>query len=547
MRRLLDALLAVPALSLALALALALAGPPGPARAAAAPPAPVTLRIASGSDPATMDPHSLALLYHTRVVFRIYEGLVGRDEQYRLAPALALDWQRVDPFTWRFRLRPGVRFHDGRPFTADDVVFSIERALAAPSRRAFTLGGVTGARRVDALTVDLRLSTPDPVLPEKLPLVAMRSRGWCEEHRATRAQDYDARQETFAVRHANGTGPYRLERYEPDARAVLQAHPGWWGRGRTDRPAGNVDQVAFITIRADATRLAALAAGEVDLVIDPPFQDVDRLQRDPRLRLTRITDANTNFLAFDQHSAGPPGAAPSADAGRNPFRDVRVRRAVYHAVNVDLIIQKVLRGQGVAAGSVFAPIMEGHAPEFEQRLRHDPVRARALLAEAGWPRGFSTPMECVNVPWRMSVCQAVAAMLAQVGIRVDLHASPGAQFYPQVTQGTAPFLEYGWTTTADAWANLNGLLRSWTPSGGGTFNAGRYANARLDVLIDDIRTEGDPARRRALVAGALRIAGEDLPYVPLFRRVINWAMRQEVERVVMWPDDTVPVEWVRMR
>ena len=500
---------------LLIALSLLLASALAPAHAAA-------LRVASAFDPATMDPHSLALLYHTRVVFRVYEGLVGRDEQYRLEPALALEWKRVDPLTWRFRLRPGVKFHDGNAFTADDVVFSIERALAPPSQRGFTLTGVTGARQVDALTVDLLLSTPDPVLPEKLPLVAMMSRRWCAAHGIERAQDYNARQETFAVRNANGTGPFRLERYEPDARTVLKANPAWWGRA--DKRSGNVDELSFITIRADATRLAALSAGEVDLVVDPPYQDIERLQHD--------------LL---------PGGDPAVHGGRNPFRDARVRRAVYQAINVDLIIQKVLRGQAVATGAMFPPIMEGSLPELEARLRYDPVQAKALLAEAGWPDGFDITLDCVNVAYRERVCQAVAAMLTQVGIRTRLHTSPGTQFFAMVTQGATPFLEYGWTATSDAWANLNGLLHTWNSRGGGTFNAGRYANPKLDVLIDGIRTENDLTRRKALVGTALRLARDDLPYVPMYRRTLNWAMSRKVAHVVMWPDDTLPAQWARLQ
>ncbi len=188
-----------------------------------------TLRIASAFDPQTMDPHALALLYHSRVAFQIHDSLINRDEQYRLEPSLALSWQALNPTSWRFKLRPGVTFHDGTPFTADDVVFSIQRALAAPSQRSFQLKGVTAAMKVDALTVDVLLEAPDAVLPEKLPFIAMMSRAWAEQNKVQTAQDFNAKQETFAVRNANGTGPFRLERFEPDARVVLKRNPKWWG------------------------------------------------------------------------------------------------------------------------------------------------------------------------------------------------------------------------------------------------------------------------------------------------------------------------------
>jgi peptide/nickel transport system substrate-binding protein len=188
-----------------------------------------SLRVASAFDPQTMDPHALALLYHTRVVFQVYDALLNRDEQYRLEPSLALSWAAVNPTTWRFKLRPGVTFHDGSAFSADDAVFSLERALAAPSQRSFQLKGVTAVRKVDPLTIDVMLEAPDAVLPEKLPFVAMMSRAWATQNKVERAQDFNAKQETFAVRNANGTGPFMLDRYEPDVRTVLKRNPRWWG------------------------------------------------------------------------------------------------------------------------------------------------------------------------------------------------------------------------------------------------------------------------------------------------------------------------------
>ena len=207
---------------LALATLVSLAAPA--ARAA-------SLRVATAFDPQTMDPHSLALQYHTRVVFQIYEPLVGRDPHYRLVPVLATEWAQTDPRTWRFKLRPEVRFHDGSPFTAEDAVFSFERALAPPSQRQFVLKGIKRVRAVDPLTIDVELTAPDATLPQKLVLVAMMSKRWAQAHHVEHAQDYNARQETFAVRNANGTGAYQLERYEPDVRTTLKAFPQWWNRG----------------------------------------------------------------------------------------------------------------------------------------------------------------------------------------------------------------------------------------------------------------------------------------------------------------------------
>ena len=504
------------------------------------------LRVATAFDPQTMDPHSLALKYHTQIAFSIYESLVGHDEDYHLVPVLATEWHQLTPTTWRFKLRPGVRFHDGSAFTADDAVFSIQRAMVPPSQRQFVLKGVKDVLKVDSLTIDVVLSEPDAVLPQKLVLVAMMSKAWSTLHHVERAQDYNARQETFAVRNADGTGAYQLERYEPDIRTVMKAFPQWWNRRGADN--GNVDEVQFLTIRSDATRLAALHSGEVDIVLDPPYQDVEQLRRDPALTVTEVGDIATEFLALDQEHDALPGVAPGPDGKpRNPFKDLRVRRAVYQAINVDLVIAKVLRGLATPTGGMIAPVVDGSSPALETRLRFDPVAARAQLAEAGYPDGFDVTMDCVNVAFREHVCQAIAAMLAQVGIRATLHTSPGTQFFPMITQGKVSIAEYGFTGTAeDAWQSLNGLLHTWDEKGGGTFNGGRYSNRKLDALIDAIRGEADVARRRALVTEALLMAQADVAYVPLYRRKLSWVMQKKVH-VVMSPDDALVVRWVNVK
>jgi peptide/nickel transport system substrate-binding protein len=500
------------------------------------------LRIASGFDPQTMDPHGLALLYHTRIHTQVYESLVGRDEQFRLEPGLAVSWQAgTDARSWRFKLRPNVKFHDGTPFTADDVVFSIERALGPTSQRSFQLKGVTAAKKVDDLTVEVALATPDAVLPEKFYMLPMMSKAWCVKHGVEKAQDFNAKQETYAVRNANGTGPFRLDRYEPDVRTVLKANPLWWGR--SDKRTGNVSDVTYLSIKSDATRLAALSSGEIDLVLDPPFQDVERLKADPQLTVLQIADLGQQYFTFDQAR----DELTSGDVkGRNPFKDKRVRQAVYQAINVDLIVKKVLRGQGTPTGAYLSSRVDGVPPDLDQRLPYDPKAAKALLAQAGYPNGFAVTLDCVNIAYRENVCQAATAMLAQVGIRTTLQSSATNQFFPKLTMATASFVEFGWTPTADAWASLNALFHTYDKGGAGTFNAGRYSNPSLDTLIDNIRVEPDLTRRRAMIGVALRLVRDDIPYVPLYRRTLSWAMSKKVT-AVQWPTDSLELRWVKLR
>jgi peptide/nickel transport system substrate-binding protein len=504
-----------------------------------------TLRVASAFDPQTMDPHALALLYHSRVTHQLYEYLVNRDEQFKLEPALAQSWAMVSPTLWRFKLRAGVVFHDGSAFTADDAVFSIERAMGSTSQRAFQLKGVSAVRKVDSLTIDVQLEAPDAVLPEKLWQVAMMSKAWADKHGVQRAQDFNGKQETFAVRNANGTAAMQLVRYEPDVKTTLKRHAAWWGFKAKDQEkrAGNLAEVSFITIKSDATRLAALASGEVDLVMDPPYQDIQRLKADSRFVLTQVPDIGQQYLTFDQSR----DELEFSDVkGRNPFKDLRVRKAVYHAINVPLIIDKVLRGQAVPTGAFLSSLVDGSPADLDKRLPFDPARARQLLLEAGYPNGFAITLDCVNVAWRENVCQAAAAMLTQVGIRTTLRSSPTGQFFPKLSQGTASFIEYGWTPAPDAWNSLNALFRSYDKGGLGTFNAGRYSNPKLDGLIDGIRTEPDITRRRAMVSTVLRLVADDLPYIPLYRRNLSWAMSKKVS-VVQWPNDTMELRWVRVK
>jgi peptide/nickel transport system substrate-binding protein len=499
-----------------------------------------TLRIGTAFDPQTMDPHALALLYHTRVITQVYESLVNRDRDFKLEPCLAVSWQAIGPTTWRFKLRENVAFHDGTPFSADDAVFSIERALAPTSQRRFSLRGVTGVRKVDALTIDVLLEAPDAVLPEKFWLVGMMSKAWAHKHGVEKPQDYNAKQETFAVRNANGTGPYVLASYDADKQTVLKTNPRWWGRAT--KPGGNVAEAIYVVLQSDATRLAALASGQVDLVLDVPFQDVARLKRDAGLRLLETSDIGMQYLTFDQFR----DELQFADVkGRNPFKDVRVRRAVYHAIDIDLIVQKALRGLARPSGSFVSPLVDGYMAEFDRRLPYDPDRARALLKEAGYPKGFAVTLDCVNVKYREAVCQAITAMLTQVGIRTTLHSLPTSTFFPKLTQSDTSFAEFGWSPGTDPWAMFYALFRTRDGTGAGTFNGGRYSNPKLDRLIDAFRIEPDLARRRLLVADALRILHADVPYIPLYRRTLTWAMRAHVN-AVQWPNDVIELRWVRV-
>jgi peptide/nickel transport system substrate-binding protein len=280
----------------------------------------------------------------------------------------------------------------------------------------------------------------------------------------------------------------------------------------------------------------------VDFIIDPPFQDVSRLKQEGRFKLEQVTDIGTQFLGFDQSR----DELQFSDVkGRNPFKDLRVRRAFYQAIDIGAIVAKVLRGQATATGSYVSRLQDGYVPELDRRLAYDPAAARALLKEAGYAQGFAVTLDCVNVAFRAAVCQAIAGMLAQVGIRATFQPWPTATFFPRVTQATTSFFEFGWSPGTDPWPMLNAIVRSHGADGAGTFNGGRYANARLDGLIDAIRVEPDLSRRRELVGDALRVLGSDLPLIPLYRRTLTWVMRPDIS-VAQWPNDVLELRFVNV-
>ena len=257
--------------------------------------------------------------------------------------------------------------------------------------------------------------------------------------------------------------------------------------------------------------------------------------------MVETIDIGTQYLGFDQARA----ELQFGEARGNPFKDLRVRRAIAQAIDINLIIQKVLRGQAVPAGAHLSKLVDGYVPELETRLPFDPAAARAALKQAGYPEGFAVTLDCVNVTYRAAVCQAIAAMLAQVGIRVTFQPSPSATFFPKLTQATASFFEFGWTPGGDPWASMNSIVRTHDGAGSGQFNGGRYSNPKLDQLIDGIRVEPDLATRRRMVGDALRLMHDDLPLIPLYRRKLAWAMRPTVS-VTQWPNDVLELRWTRI-
>ncbi len=488
-----------------------------------------TLRYASQDDPQTLDPHSANLLPTNRVLSQVYESLAMRDKNFKLVPALAVSWSQPDPKTWRFKLRPNVKFHGGEAFTADDIVFSVERAQNPLSQLKSSVEGVASAKKIDALTVDLIMKEPNPVLLNHLFNFRVMSKEWAVKNKTESPQNYKDREDTFASRNTNGTGPFKVTLRQPDIKTVLVANADWWNKNSPEK--GNLTQVDLLPVKSNATRAAALLSGEVDFVLDPPPQDIARLKQNANVKVIEGRDARVQYLAFDQSRSE---LLYSDVKGKNPLKDVRVRQAISHAIDIEAIREKVMRSLSVPIGTMVTSDVRGYSKDADKRLAFDREKAKKLLTEAGYPNGFSITLDCGNVQPAADICQAIPPMLSQVGIRATPNIVPQTNYFPKVQKFDTSMYLLSWgTPTFDSLYTLQALLHTngGESSGMGDSNYGRYSNPKMDQLITQIRTENDLKKRDGLIREALLINTAELPVIPLHQPLVPWAMRKNVDAV----------------
>jgi peptide/nickel transport system substrate-binding protein len=502
-----------------------------------------TLRWSSQGDLMTADPQAQNEGLNNMLMGYAYERLTTRDKELRLVPSLARSWQQVNPTTWRFDLRRGVTFHDGTPFTAADVVFSIERAQTANSNFKTFAVPLGKARAIDDHTVEIVTPRPHPLLLEDLNTIYIMSRAWATRNRAELPQDFKSAEDTFASRAANGTGPYVFVSREPEVRVAFRKNPLWWGL-KEGRFEGNVDEIVYRPIKSDATRMAAVISGELDFVLDPPLQDIGRLKGNPKVTVIEGPENRIVFLVMDQSRDE---LRYSNVKGRNPFKDKRVREALYHAIDIEALKAQVMRGQSRPTGSM-VPAESASPKALEPRLGFDPPRAKQLLAEAGYPDGFEVALLCPNNRYVNDerICTALTAMFARVGVRASLTTLPRAQFFQKVDQLDFSLHMYGWGgAVTDPGRILMPLLHSFDGKGKGDFNSGRFKDEALDRLIDRSDVEMDPKARAQLLAEALKIVRDNSYAIPLHRQVIPWVARAGV-KVVHRADNLLEPLWVTL-
>jgi peptide/nickel transport system substrate-binding protein len=477
------------------------------------------VRWASATEPLTFDPHSANIIPTNAANLQVHEPLVDFNSRYEIEPALAVAWKLISPTTWQFDLRPGVRFHDGTPFTSEDVVFSLNRALSETSDFKGDLPPITTVAAIDDHTVQITTAAPDPVLPEELNAIFIMSKRWAEQHDALLPAVYGEKV-TYAENHANGTGPFKLVSFEPGVGSVMTRNHDWWGLGQNPH---NLDGIEHSVMKDPARRLQALLSGEVDLLSDPPFADLDQIEGAPGLKLERANEARTIFLGLDQ---GSPELRSSDIKGGNPFADRRVRQAIYQAIDEETIKDKVMSGLAIPAGMIIQPGIIGYGVELDTRLPFNPGAAKTLLADAGYPGGFTVTLDCPNDRYinDEAICRAVASMLGEVGISVSVAARPMREHFPMIKNRGTDFYLLGWGGTFDSQFHFRYLVRTGAP-----YNATGYANPHIDSLINAIETGVVTYARDALIEEVWKAVRDDIVYIPLHQQVIFWAMRDELE------------------
>ena len=478
------------------------------------------LAIGIGADVTAIDPHYHNLTPNSNVAAHIFDYLVLRDERQQAIPGLAESWRTIDPVTWEFKLRHGVRFHDGSEFTAADVVASIERVPTVPnSPSPFTAytKQIKEIIVVDPYTIRFRTATPYPLMPTDMTQVAIISKA------AAKATTEDFNSGKAAI----GTGPYKLVRYAKGDRIELARHDGYWG-GKTPW-----ERVTLRLLPSDAPRVAALLAGDVQVIENVPTTDVVRIKEDKRLALFRTVADRLIYLHMDSEREVSPFVTDREGKPlvTNPLRDTRVRKAISKAINRQALVQSVMEGQAVPTGQLLPEGFFGYAKNLKPEP-FDPEGAKKLLAEAGYPNGFGLTIHSPNNRYvnDAKVAQAVAQMLTRVGIATRVEAMPSATFFPQATEGKFSFILVGWSSgTGEASSPLKALIATVNKDKGfGTANRGHYSNAKVDALLEDALVTVDDVKREALLQRATELAISDTAVVPLYHQVSLWATRDGI-------------------
>jgi peptide/nickel transport system substrate-binding protein len=515
--------------------------------AAIAPSGAASLRYAASAPPLTFDPHGTNDFATTAIFRQIYDSLVALDDTMEPVPGLALSWERQGDLAWRFHLRPGVQFHDGATLQAEDVAFSILRQRGSGFYSSL-FGDITGAVVVDPTTVDVTSAHPDPILPAKMARMFIMSRAWSLAHDLQAIPNLGAQgSEAYSVRHADGTGPMMLKSQDPGVSTVLERFPKYWGTAT-----GNLTEATYLPIGNPATRVAALLSGDVDVVVDLPLQDIDRVRHTPGFTVHQVPQMLWMQLEMDGTRTVALNvwdkAGHKLDA--NPFLDPKVRLAIAQTVDAKLIVDRVLRGNARVVGIPSIPGTGGYQADLDTHWPVDPAHAKVLLAEAGYPDGFITQLNCPTerYPSAEDVCRAVASMLGRIGIEVRVNPMVWPDFARMLVNG--PDSSFHLIGVSSSWdvqdSFVSEMMTRNVKAGEGFFNWALWHNEALDKIAGELRVTFDPARRDALYREGLTI-GRDQVYADfLYQPLLSWGGKDTVSGVVR-PDATMVLQNVTIK
>ena len=479
------------------------------------------ISIALGADVTSIDPHFHNLTPNNNVANHVFETLVAKDARGRLAPALAESWRPVDDVTWEFKLRKGVKFHDGSDFTAADVAFSIDRVPTVPnSPSPFTTYSkqITEKIVVDPYTIRFKTAAPYPLMPTDLSTIMIVS---------SRAAKGAATEDFNSGKAAVGTGPFRFVRWQKGDRIELARFDGYWG------PKAPWDKAVLRVITSDPTRVASLLAGEVRAIENVPTADLAKVAKHADLSVYRIVSHRVMYVHMDSARDKSPFVTDKAGRPleRNPLKDARVRRAMSKAINRQALVERVMEGAARATGQLLPEGMFGYSPALKAE-RYDVEGAKKLLTEAGYPDGFGLTIHAPNNRYvnDEQVAQTIAQMLTRVGIVTKVDAMPSSVFFSRANKLEFSMLLAGWgSDTAEASSPLKALLATFSKEKGmGQANRGRYSNRKMDALLDQALATVDDARREKLLQQATEMAMSDVGIITLYHQENLWAARKGI-------------------
>jgi peptide/nickel transport system substrate-binding protein len=477
--------------------------------------------VALSADVTSMDPHFHNLTPNNNVANHVFEALVGKDARGQLKPALAESWRPIDDLTWEFRLRKGVKFHDGSDFTAADVAFSLDRVPTVPnSPSPFTTytKQITDKQIVDAHTIRLKTAAPYPLMPNDMSTIMIVS---------SRAAKGAATEDFNSGKAAIGTGPLRFVRWQKGNRVELARFDGYWGAKSP------WERVVLRVITSDPTRVASLLSNEVRAIENVPTADLARLSKQADLSLYRIVSHRIMYLHLDSNRDSSPFVTDKAGKplAKNPLKDVRVRRALSKAINRQALVERVMEGAARSTGQLMPEGMFGYSPALKADA-YDVEGARKLLAEAGYPDGFALTVHGPNDRYVNDdqVAQAIAQMLSRIGIATRVESMPSAVYFTRANKLEFSLMLVGWASdTGEASSPLKALLATYNNDKGmGQANRGRYSNPKMDALLQQALATVDDGRREKLLQEATQVAMSDLGIIPLYHQENVWATRKGI-------------------